>query len=126
MDALVLVAGIMEFSIKHDQHTNDRSHATWKNLGLAYMNMIREQGGEEFRAGVFADFLEFEGKDGLVLLEGGWVPVGSVGADWKTFVTTRWAEAWKKFLTMEGANTDPSYPNIKNILDHVFSAAGKK
>jgi hypothetical protein len=126
MDVLVLTAAVMEFILKHDDFAREKSYATYKNLGLAYMTMIREQKEDVMDTSVFVSVLQYEGMDGMATLEGSFVPVGTGAEEWKAFATNRWAELWQKFLTTPGAEDDPSYASIKNIVEQVFASAAQQ
>lgn len=111
-----------------------------KNLGLAYMNIVRskESGGFPYVEDIFG-----------VNTNGTWIDKGTTGGiceglrkhysrnwwtksnkvgdgDWKGWATTRWREEWEMFLGLEPSKADPSYAQIKSIYTAVMKSSQAK
>merc|ERR1711988_505225 len=73
---------------------------TWKNLGLAYANMVRNT-KEDFPAGAIP-LSEHVG--------------GAKSEPWRNRATARFIEAWSQFLSEDDAKSDPGYNQIQGII----------
>ena len=87
-----------------------------KNLGLAYMNIVRSKEVEfPFVENIFrTDDQHYHNWWSREL------------SDWKSWATNRWKEEWGAFLALDLANEEPGYDQVKIIYDTVMSATSKK
>ena len=118
LDALVEITAIYEMILKYDVFNNDKDFGLYKNLGLAYMHMVRSD-----------NTLEFRRREGLFLIEGmdifddlGENFPSKLAKDYKDYASLRWGEVWKQFLAMEGSENDGSYATVKTLIERIFGA----
>ena len=92
----------------------------WKNLGLAYMTMVRSE--EKVFPKVSNLFQHTENSHLLDSISNIWWDEENK-EEWKTWSSTRWEKMWGHFLKMDGAKTDPSYDQVKSIYETVLERA---
>ena len=113
---LIEAAGIMEMAVLKDELAVD-NYSLDKNLGLAYMHMVRSK-GETIEKGLRnLESMTFAGENFLDALD------FLHDEEWKGFATNRWAATWKKFLAHEDARKDASYEAIQKIYSAVYEKA---
>mmetsp|Transcript_22145 Transcript_22145/g.33237 ORF Transcript_22145/g.33237 Transcript_22145/m.33237 type:complete len:792 (+) Transcript_22145:73-2448(+) len=94
-----------------------------KNLGLAYMHIVRSKTSTNFAE--IENALKNPEMGGVDLLEGMSDLLPShEEIDWKTWASRRWNLSWGEFLRMNGAEMDSSYASVKNIYNGVMQATG--
>ena len=112
----------LEAARLNDDISND-SPAIWKNLGLAYMNIVRN---DEIKFPSVKDL--FKDTENSFLLENVrkdvWWDENDT-KDWKAWASIRWQISWGHFLEMESAKNDPSYEKVKEIYNMVLKSMGK-
>ncbi|KAL9180250.1 hypothetical protein ACHAXT_008220 [Thalassiosira profunda] len=87
-----------------------------KNLGLAYMNIVRSK---ETSFPVTEDIFAADAEHRL-----NWR--SAEDGPWKEWATTRWRESWEAFLAMESSKTEPGYEQIKMIFESVMRSSQAK
>ena len=115
---MVEITAFYEMILKYDAMSAEHDFGLYKNLGLAYMHMVR------------MDNAIFRRKEGVFLIEGVNIfddlgknyPAEGVG-DYKDFASMRWGKLWRKFLTMKGSESDSSYATVKNLIEKIFGGA---
>ena len=127
---LVEVSAIFELILSQDSLKKEEDFGLYKNLGLAYMSMIKMDKTLLFNTAPLRDsVLSYQGTDMVEFLaENSLFPIKDDGAwseGWRTFATERWSFLWKTYLGMEGAESDGSYGGVKNIMDAVFKSVGE-
>lgn len=90
-----------------------------KNLGLAFMHMVRNKELLEHEPLPAIDdvFANAGWKITSALESRGWN--NSMGLGWKIWASTKWNETWGEFLNMPGAMEDGSYHQVKEIYEVV-------
>lgn len=95
-----------------------------KNLGLAYMHMVRNK---ELKNEYMPDIDDVFAKAGWnitkVLETKGWNQ--AKGREWKIWASSQWNKTWGEFLSMPGAEDDGSYDQVKEIYEAVNSRVNK-
>ena len=130
--SLVEAAAWLELAGIHDSKISGIAPSLKKNLGLAYLHMVRNnERGFEYYLPKTEDIFSGVGEKAFMtpLKDVWWGLNGEQEAgkgDWKTWATQRWSETWGEFLSMKEAANDPSYKQIKSIFDTVFSATRNK
>jgi len=96
----------------------DKRHgfAHYKNLGLAYMNLVRTK--------EFDDTVPLSGFRGGLVVPNVTFPWPE-GANWKSWASTRFVECWTTFVEHKDAIYDSQYEMVKGILNQVLHAANK-
>ena len=120
--ALFDSAAWMEFAKLNDvEHSLDPSLA--KNLGIAYMHIVRSKMANNFTE--IEDAVRNQQMAGTGLLEkiGDHMPKHE-NIDWKSWASQRWNESWGQFLRMKGAQQDRNYASVKSIYNGVMQATG--
>lgn len=100
---------------------SDESAALWKNLGIAYLNMVRNK--EMLLPKVENIFSETANEFLLKSVQSMWWNNGNKTKDWKSWSSLRWQQSWNHFLGMHTAKKDHSYEQVKNIFDTVLKNA---
>mmetsp|Transcript_39037 Transcript_39037/g.57329 ORF Transcript_39037/g.57329 Transcript_39037/m.57329 type:complete len:789 (-) Transcript_39037:593-2959(-) len=126
LKSLAEAAFWLELSAVHDSDIS-LSPALKKNVGLAYMHMVRNK--EKMALPYVEDI--FSGKnntDFISVMNDIWLSqkLSSRENDWKSWASQRWQTSWKEFLDMDGAKEEPSYYQVKAIYDTVMDASRKK
>ena len=99
-----------------------------KNVGLAYLHLVRTPDSKFQTDHISNSFtsLKVGNIDMSEVLSGNWIVRASNVDDVKTWASSRWNLAWKEFLLMEDAQSDPSFEQIKFIYDQVNQSAKGK
>ena len=87
-----------------------------KNLGLAYMNIVRSKETS------FPSIEDIFAADAEHMLNWWTWEEGP----WKEWSTTRWRESWEAFLALDSSNTEPGYDQIKMIFESVMRSSQAK
>jgi len=88
----------------------DNSPSMKKNLGLAYMSIVRSKENHfPIVDNIFGEHNETK-----------YVWVGPNGEDWKAWATKKWQQSWSQFLEMNSAQDEPDYLNVKQIYESVM------
>jgi len=106
----------------NDDIAND-SHALWKNLGLAYMNIVRNS--ETTFPTIRNLFNNTENSFIMESIDDAWWNKDP-SIDWKQWSSSQWEKTWGHFLGMEKAKNDPSYEQVKAIYDQVLTSVGRR
>lgn len=120
--ALVEACAWLEMAHRNDK-LSSRSIGLWKNLGLGYMNIVRNN--ESF----IPSLDELRHSQSLMehdINDIWWDDANTSTADWKTWASRRWQFSWNKFLHMDGAELDQSYESVKSIFEAVTQTAFRK
>jgi len=126
-------AAIMELLAVTDEMSRT-STALAKNLGLAYMHMVRSREGNEGVSRKIWDNIDesvfYEGENIVDVIRGGegWISedLENEGGAWKSWATLRWSQSWETFLNHDEAKDDPSYEGIKRIFEQVYQATSNQ
>jgi len=134
--SIVEAAAWLELASSWDERLTQES-AMKKNLGLAYMNIVRSK--EYVRFPFVKDI--FDVRDNATQIEEDGSNIGggknhrhnwwtkdlqNENGKWKEWATIRWREEWEAFLGLESSKADPSYSQIKNIYDAVMNSSRAK
>ena len=121
LKSIVEAGSWLEAARLNDDISND-SPAIWKNLGLTYMNIVRNS------AKVFPTVNNiFKNTDNSFLLES----IDDVWwnekehTDWKGWSSIRWERSWGHFLEMESAKNDQSFEQVKALYESVLGSIGR-
>jgi hypothetical protein len=132
LPSLVDSAGWLEMVAAMDERSV--TPALKKNLGLAYMHMVRNK--EQIETVPLPPVAHFFGSSNMnwtvaeeALSDRCWVEAaentdGGTNT-WKSWASERWNLSWKEFLAMEGAQKDESYQQVKHLYDLVHKSATK-
>jgi hypothetical protein len=125
LPSIVEAAAWLELASSWDSEGNyDASPSMKKNLGLAYMNIVRnkEQSGFPFVEDVFgvSDMHRRNWWSGE-LTSG-----GETGDSWKGWATIRWTEEWGAFLNLDASKSEPGYHQVKSIYETVMTSSRYK
>jgi hypothetical protein len=105
--ALAHVATQLELFVK-SKNPDHVTASVYKNLGIAYSRIVQSKQRLPASAPYpFPAFLYkmYEGRPG--------------GDDYKNHASYRTLDTWSKFLSMDGAKSDPAYPTIKNVVEYL-------
>ena len=96
--------------------------AAKKNMGLAYLNIVRSK--EEIFPVVENIF---GGIEGAVAVDS-WATESEMRErnSWKEWATKRWREEWETFLSLDQSKSEPGYEQIKNIYNAVMDSSSEK
>lgn len=123
LKSIVEASAWLEAARLNDDISND-SPAIWKNLGLAYMNIVRN---DEITFPSVKDL--FKGTENSFLFENVkkevWWDENNT-KDWKAWASIRWQRSWGRFLEIPSAKDDQSYEKVKDIYDLVLDSIKKK
>ena len=98
------------------KHTSSPSMK--KNLGLAYMNIVRSRENKfPIPIDIFNANAQYKEK---------WWSGESNDEKWKAWATTLWKEEWSTFLSLESAQMEPDYDQIRSIYEAVMSSSREK
>jgi len=128
LPVFVEAAAWLELAISKDDQSS-RSASLRKNLGIAYLHMVRNKESHgldhpPLLRNVFGKSFVREEKMTPPLWRKNikW----TIDENWKTWASSKWNSSWKDFLSMEGADKDPSYKQVKQIYDQVMASVGAK
>ncbi len=116
LKSIVEACAWLEAARLNDDISNE-SPAIWKNLGLAYMNMVRNN--EESFPDVTNLFEDTTNAFFIESLKEFWWSRGD-RIDWKGWSSVQWKRVWGHFLDMDAARNDPSFEQIKSIYNSVL------
>ncbi len=121
LKALAEACAWLEMAHRNDDMSS-KSVALWKNLGLGYMHIVRNNESIDS----FPNLDELEQSQVLMknTINDIWWDEGTV--DMKTWAARRWQDAWNKFLHMDGAERDQSYESVKSIFETVTKTRFKE
>ena len=131
LPAIVEAAAWLELASSWDEHYRIPSPSMKKNMGLAYMNIVRskEPGGFPFVQDIF-NVGENDNETNAIQKwhRRNWWTGASKGGDdnWKLWATTRWQEEWGAFLNLESSKAEPDYSQIKSIYLSVTKLSTSK
>lgn len=110
-------AAWLELASSLDTQVNhNASPSMKKNLGLAYMNIVRSKE-------VKFPFVENIFRTDQNHYRNWW---SRELGDWKSWATNRWKEEWGTFLALDSAKEEPGYDQVKAIYDTVMATSSKK
>lgn len=125
LQSIAEAAAWLEYASSLDEQLT-RQSSMKKNLGLAYMNVVRskESGALPFVEDLFG-------------IGGAETPRDDDGptsywfandddVNWKEHATIRWREEWEAFLRLDSSKADPSYSQVKNIYEAVMQSSQAK
>ena len=92
----------------------ENSPSMKKNLGLAYMNIVRSK---ENHLPIVDDIF------GYINNETKHVWVGQNDEDWKAWATNQWQRTWGQFLEIDSAREEPDYFIVKQIYESVMKSS---
>lgn len=128
LDSIVDAAAWLELALAKDDMTS-RSHSVKKNLGIAYLHMVRNKEAHGINhppllRNIFGTNFTKIGSNPHPLWRK--TKAWREKDPWKTWASGKWSKAWRDFLKMEGAKDDPGYEQIKSIYDQVMASARKQ
>ena len=95
-----------------------------KNLGIAYMHMVRnKEPGNELLPKVEDVFADAGWNLTMVLDRKSWHDGNT--RDWKNWASVKWNETWGEFLSMPRAKDDASYHQVEQIFKAVAQKLSK-
>jgi len=97
-----------------DKDTYAEQSSMKKNLGLAYMNMVRSKESTNFP--IVDDIFDYNNETNW------WSSESNEYNDWKEWASTRWRYEWEAFLGLESSKSEPGYLQIKQIYDSVMGS----
>jgi len=106
----------LELATSWDKDTYAESSSMRKNLGLAYMNMVRSK--ESITTFPIVDDIFDYGNNET----NWWSSESNEYNDWKEWASTRWRYEWEAFLGLESSKSEPGYLQIKQIYDAVMGS----
>ena len=117
-------AAWLELASAWDSDTFAEQSSMKKNLGLAYMNMVRSK-SDRFPvvedifddAEIGTNGTESEAKHHT---QNWWTDKDD---NWKEWAATRWRHEWSAFLALPSSKAEPGYTQIQTIYDAVMSSA---
>ena len=112
LQSIAEAAAWLEFAQSWDNSTFARHSSMKKNLGLAYMHIVRSKG---IRFPVVEDIFD----DGIEEHRRNWW-MDDDDNSWKEWATHRWKSEWELFLRLESSKAEAGYAEIKNIYDIVM------
>ena len=107
----------LELATSWDNDTYAEQSSMRKNLGLAYMNMVRSKESTTFP--IVDDIFEYGSNN---IETNWWSSESNEYNDWKEWASTRWRYEWEAFLGLESSKSEPGYLQIKQIYDAVMGA----
>jgi hypothetical protein len=118
LQSIAEAAAWLEFVQSWDKDTYRHHSSMKKNLGLAYMHIVRSKG---IRFPVVEDIFD----DGRDEHRRHWWKEDD-DHSWKEWATHRWKSEWETFLRLESSKTEPGYLEIRNIYDIVMRSSRAK
>jgi len=107
----------LELASSWDNDTYAEQSSMKKNLGLAYMNMVRSK--ESITFPIVEDIFGYSTSNNDT---NWWSSESNEYNDWKEWASTRWRYEWEAFLGLESSKSEPGYLQIKQIYDTVMSS----
>ena len=131
LPSLVESAAWLELASSWDEAYSNPSPSMKKNLGLAYMHIVRnqEQGGFPYVEDIFdVSYGNTTRGDSQKPHRHNWWTKKTDNLDdsWKGWATTRWQEEWGTFLKIESSRAEPGYDQVKSIYQSVMKASSSK
>jgi len=127
LSSIVEAAAWLEMAISWDD-VNPPPPEMRKNLGLAYMNMVRSDEGGGFP--FFEDIFHAGGDNNDPNQDhrhNWWTHKNQEGVkNWKQWATLRWKEEWGSFLELDSSRAVPGYDQVKIVYDAVLNRASMK
>ncbi len=121
LPAIVEAAAWLELAQSWDMKTYARLSSMKKNLGLAYMNIVRSK---DVRFPNIEDiFHDDSNADGEHHRLNWWRRESAEDDNWKTWATTRWKSEWEEFLELDSSKLEPGYMQIRNIYESVVNSS---
>lgn len=122
LPSIAEAAAWLELAQSWDFETYARLSSMKKNLGLAYMNIVRSKDeGYPNIEDIFGDHSNVDGRPHRQNWWKGGVPDGD--DNWKTWATKRWKSEWETFLHLDSSMAEPGYMQIKNIYESVVNSS---
>ena len=121
LSSLVESAMWMEYALKADME-NSFSAALLKNLGLAYLHIVRSDSKLFSHKKVRRSLTKTEigSIDLLPYISEVWLAdTVDNPEEIKTWATKRWSECWGEYLLTDDAKEEGSYAQVKQIYDEV-------
>lgn len=121
LPSIAEAAAWLELAQSWNTKTYARQSSMKKNLGLAYMNIVRSK---DVRFPKVEDiFGDDNGGEGRRHRQNWWKGVSDGDDNWKTWATTRWKSEWEAFLELDSSKAEPGYMQIKNIYESVVNSS---
>lgn len=116
LSSIAEAAAWLEVATSMDEKL-DNSPSMKKNLGLAYMNIVRSSESnypnlEDIFGSISNDTKHFR-----------FGPNNS--EDWKSWATRQWQRSWGEFLEIDSAQEEADYHSVKQIYESVMKASQK-
>ncbi|KAL7548887.1 hypothetical protein ACHAWF_012162 [Thalassiosira exigua] len=118
LPSIAEAAAWLELACSLDSENVSRKSSMKKNLGLAYMNIVRSK---EIAFPSVEDI--FPESNGTASGKQNWF---NGDGDWKEWATIRWREEWETFLDLESSKDEPGYSQIKTIFEAVMKSSHEK
>jgi hypothetical protein len=118
LPSIVEAAAWLELATSWDVEGNHNiSPSMKKNLGLAYMNIVRSKEDK------FPQVQDIFGSGNDQQHNNWWSGEPFASDSWKAWATVRWKEEWGYFLDLESAKEEPGYEQVKAIYETVMKAS---
>jgi len=104
----------LELATSWDKDSYATQSSMRKNLGLAYMNMVRSKESTSFP--IIDDIFDYNNETNW------WSSESNEYNDWKEWASTRWRYEWEAFLGLESSKSEPGYLQIKQIYETVMGS----
>jgi hypothetical protein len=118
-------AAWLELASSWDDKHLSTSPSMKKNLGLAYMNIVRNKESDHFP--LVQDIFVGDGGNTNSTRHNWWSGSSTEeGDNWKGWATIRWKEEWGSFLTIESSKFEPGYDQVKSIYESVMQSSRSK
>ncbi|KAL3790678.1 hypothetical protein HJC23_009778 [Cyclotella cryptica] len=124
LPSIVEAAGWLELASSWDTEGEYKTSPPMKkNLGLAYMNMVRSK--ETVKFPFVTDIFDVDDRH----YHNWWrqnLMTTQVEYDesWKAWATSRWKEEWELFLKLDSSKTEQGYDQVKSMYDAVMGSTG--
>lgn len=111
LPSLAEAAAWLEVATSLDEKL-DNSPSMKKNLGLAYMNIVRSS---ENHFPILENIFDSISNDTMHFRLG-----RNDSEDWKSWATRQWQRSWGEFLEMDSAREEADYHSVKQIYESVM------
>jgi len=128
LKSFVEASAWMEVAKLNDDMTMN-SVAIWKNLGLAYMHIVRSNEVGTHSSFPLVENIFSDTNNSFLMNEikyFWWNETNINNNGWKEWSSNMWKQNWGHFLTMESAKIDSNYESVKQIYDAVMKSTNNK
>ncbi len=123
LTSIAEAAAWLELAQSWDEDTYARQSSLKKNLGLAYLNIVRSKDTGRFP---IVDDIFIEKRNSAMHRRNWWTGASYGSNNWKEWATRRWKEEWETFLSLESSKAEPGFTQIKHIYESVMKSSRDK